>query len=96
MRTSAKGADTATMLTRMRSLLNHTHTTLPAATMFLASILNMPDKYMDCVTSFNKALPGIVKEFQTKGMQIAYVPMNEKAPLCGDHDRYIKIASSFT
>jgi hypothetical protein len=71
----------------MRSLLTHTFAELPQAEVFVASILNMPANNMPCVIAFNKALPGIVKEFQHKNMQVAYVPMNENTPLCGDKDR---------
>jgi hypothetical protein len=98
------------MVSRMHSLLNHTLIELNIGAggqggIFLASILNMPQKFQTCVETFNKELPGIASAYP----QVQYVPMNENTGLCGDHDRpfcaaghvhptsqgYLKMASEF-
>jgi hypothetical protein len=57
------------MVGRMHSLLNHTLHAFPGVGgggqggIFVASILNMPDKFQPCVKAFNKELPGIISAY---------------------------------
>ena len=74
-------ATTATMNTRLNSLLTHIHAAAPNTTTFLASILDFP-RNTACVHEFNAGLPAIVATFNAAGMRIIYAPINEISGLC--------------
>lgn len=72
---------------RMEQLLSHIHSLMPAAHVFVSSIISDPGigkpSVPECVAAFNSNLPGIVKSFGQKGMKITYVPMVENVLICG-------------
>jgi lysophospholipase L1-like esterase len=75
------GADVAS--TRLMALLATTRALLPASTVFVASILDVPSGSAKvCQTAFNAAMPAIVA---AAGPEFFYVPVAENTTgVCGD------------
>ena len=54
---------------------------------FLASLLLMPTCatcVKDCAPDFNALVPAIVRDYQSRGRRISYVPLAEATGMCAD------------
>ena len=81
--TNDSGSPPASAAAALRALLKTIGAALPAANVFVASILRMPSEHAAFVTQYNAAIPGIV---QAAGSNVHYVPLFENTSLvCGDN-----------
>lgn len=81
-----QGDGAAAAIARMTILLNTTSVSLPSATVFVASMLDVPSGgAKTCQVSFNAALPELVKEIDAGRGHFVYVPLAENTTgVCGD------------
>lgn len=87
--TNDSGSPPASAATALQALLKTIGTALPAANVFVASILRMPAEHSSFVTSYNGAIPGLV---QAAGSKFHYVPLYENTSLvCGDNKHQYSI-----
>jgi len=73
----------ADMVDRMNSLLGHIMAKAPKAQVFLADVVSTGMFFQDCIVAFNLLVPGVVKAWAAKGMQVFFVPMNKATGICG-------------
>jgi lysophospholipase L1-like esterase len=79
----------ASAVAALRALLKTISVALPAAKVFVASILRMPVEHALFVTAFNGAVPALV---QAAGGNFHYVPLYENTTLvCGDNKHQYSI-----
>ena len=82
-----QGDGAAVAITRMGALLNLTAAALPAATVLVGSILDVPSgRAKTCQVALNAALPQLVAQANAGGaLRVVYVPVAENtAGVCGD------------
>lgn len=82
-----QGGNGSTAVTRMVALLNATAAALPAAKVFVGSILDVPSGgAKTCQTILNAALPSLVQQADAGRGNFVYVPVAENtAGVCGDN-----------